>query len=259
MAETGSPTVVWVTVILLSLLSCVTASLGVAAALALRRHAGAIALGIGFSAGIMIVISALELLPQSMAEAGPAVTVACAALGAGLILAAHWFVPHIHLFEEKGPLGDKVVKSAYLVLLGLVLHDVAEGFALASAYVATPNLGVLVALAVALHNFPEQFAMAVPAATVERKQVLFAAALAAAMAEPLGAVAGLIAAQWLPGRNPQLLAFAAGAMLFVSIHELVPLARRYGRLRLLVAGGALSLVVYGLLARLTTGRIWIAP
>jgi ZIP family zinc transporter len=249
---------VWLTVLALSLLSCVTASLGVAAALVLRSRPGPIAFGIGFSAGIMITISAVELLPPSMAEAGTKATIASAALGAGLIMSAHWFVPHIHLFEERRRVAGKAVKSVYLVLLGLALHDLSEGVALASAYVASADLGVLVALAVALHNLPEQFAMAVPAVTVERKQVLFTAALTAAMAEPVGALAGLAAAEWLPGRNPQLMAFAAGAMLFVSVHELVPLARRYGRLRLFLAGGASSLLVYGLLARLTTGRIWFA-
>jgi ZIP family zinc transporter len=258
MPESVSSTTGWITVILLSLLSCVTASLGVAAALALRGHRNAIALGIGFSAGMMIVIAAVELLPHSMAQAGPVATLASAAIGAGLIVAAHQFVPHIHLFEEKGPPGGTAVRSAYLVLLGLMLHDLAEGVALASAYVASTSLGVLVALAVALHNLPEQFAMAVPAAAVERKQALFTAALVAAMAEPVGAALGLIATEWLPGRNPQLMAFAAGAMLFVSVHELVPLARRYGRLRLFLAGGAASLLVYGALARLTTGRVWFA-
>jgi ZIP family zinc transporter len=259
MPESVSSTTIWITVILLSLLSCVTASLGVAAALTLRGHRNAIALGIGFSAGIMIVIAAAELLPQSMARAGPAATLASAALGAGLIMAAHWFIPHIHLFEEKGLLGGRAVKPAYLVLLGLMLHDLAEGVALASAYFAAADLGVLVALAIALHNLPEQFAMAVPAVAVRRKQVLFTAAITAAMAEPVGAVAGLVAAEWLPGRNPQLMAFAAGAMLFVSIHELLPLARRYGRPRLFVAGGAASLMAYGLLAHLTTGKISVVP
>lgn len=256
MPEQVSSTTAWVIVIPLSLLSCVTASLGVAAALALRGRGNAIALGIGFSAGMMIVIATIELLPHSMDRAGPAATLASAALGAGLILAAHWFVPHIHLFEERGPLGGRAVKSAYLVLLGLMLHDLAEGIALASAYIAAADLGVLVAVAIALHNLPEQFAMAVPAVAVKRKRVLYTAALVAAMAEPVGAALGLVAAQWLPGRNPQLMAFAAGAMLFVSVHELVPLARRYGRLRLFVAGGALSLLAYGLLARLTTGSTW---
>jgi ZIP family zinc transporter len=101
--------------------------------------------------------------------------------------------------------------------------------------------------------------MAVQAVTVDRKQVLFTAALAAAMAEPFGALVGLAAAGWLPGRNPELMAFASGAMLFVSVHELAPLARRYGRYRLFVAGGALSLVTYGLLAHLTTGKITVVP
>lgn len=244
---------VWLTVILLASLSCVTASLGVAAALALRGRRGAIALGIGFSAGLMIAISAFELIPRSIAQAGSTATLTSAALGAGLVMVAHLVVPHFHLFEERGLIGGGAMKSAYLVLLGLALHDVAEGFALASAYLNSADLGVLVALAIAVHNLPEQFAMAVPAVATQRKRVLFAAASAAAMAEPAGAVAGLVAAQWMPGHNPQLMAFAAGAMVFVSLHELLPLARRHGPLRNFVAGGALGLLAYGLLARVTIG------
>lgn len=168
----------------------------------------------------MIAISAIELIPKSAVEAGLKATIASAALGAALVWSAHVVVPHIHLIEEKGAFGRTAIRSATLVLLGLVLHDLAEGIALASAYVASPDLGVPVTLAIAPHNLPEQFAMAVPAVMVKRNHMLFAAAIAAAMAEPFGVALGLVAAGWLPRLNPHLTAFAAGAMLFVSVHAL---------------------------------------
>jgi zinc transporter, ZIP family len=90
--------------------------------------------------------------------------------------------------EEDGVADEAFIRSAYLVALGLIPHDVPEGFAMANAYVASPALGALVALAIAPHNFPEEFAMAVPAVALRNKRFLFRAALCSALAEPLGAL-----------------------------------------------------------------------
>ena len=238
-------------VLLLSLLSCLTAGLGVALALRLRENARAIAAGMGFSAGIMILVSAWELIPQSIAAMGFIATLGSAAAGAGLIWSAHFIIPHIHLFDEKGFAGKALMRSAYLVAFGLILHDVPEGFAMASAYVASPGLGVLMALAIALHNLPEQFAMAVPLVMLRSKTSLYGGALLCALAEPLGAVIGLAAAGVAPALSAHFLAFAAGAMLFVSVHELVPMAKRFREPLSFLWGIALSALVYALLARMT--------
>jgi ZIP family zinc transporter len=250
----------YMAVILLSLLSCLTTCVGVALAIALRENARAIAGGIGFSVGIMILVSTFELIPESITIMGFGTTVTSAALGAALVWAAHLIVPHTHLVEEKGTADRALVKSAYLVVFGLILHDVPEGFAMANAYIASPALGVLVALAIALHNLPEEFAMAVPAVVTQSKGFLFGAALLSALAEPLGAVIGLVAVELAPALNAHFMAFAAGAMLFVSIHELIPMARRYRHIKLFFLGMIFSMLVYGLLAitigqRVDVGRI----
>jgi len=64
---------------------------------------------------------------------------------------------------------------------------------------------------------------------------------------------GLLAIEMAPGLNPFLLAFAGGAMIFVSIHELIPLAHRYGSPWYFTGGIALSMVVYRLLAVVVAG------
>jgi len=171
-----------------------------------------------------------------------------------LVWAAHLIVPHTHFVEEKGVVDSALVKSAYLVVFGLILHDVPEGFAMANAYIASPALGLLVGLAIALHNVPEEFAMSVPAVLLKSKAFLFGAALLSALAEPLGAVIGLIAVGLAPALNTHFMAFAAGAMLFVSIHELIPMARRYRHIRLFLSGMILSVLVHGLLTRITIGQ-----
>jgi ZIP family zinc transporter len=251
---------IYVAVVLLSLLSCVTTCIGVASALVFRKSPRAIAAGIGFSAGIMILISVLELLPESIATARAGPILLTAAAGAALVWAAHFAVPHIHLVEERGLTDRVLVRSAYLVALGLILHDLPEGFAMANAYVASPDLGVLVALAIALHNLPEEFAMAVPAVTLRSRRFLFGAALLSALAEPVGAIIGLGAVAIAPSLNAHFLAFAAGAMLFVSFHELLPLARRYRHAGMFTLGMIASALLYWLLARATVGQIgWAAP
>ncbi len=240
-------------VILLSLMSCLTVWLGVAIALRLRENARAIAAGIGFSTGIMILVSAWELIPESIAAMGLGATVGSAGAGAALVWSAHLVIPHVHLFEEEGLENKTLVRTAYLVAFGLILHDVPEGFAMANAYVASPALGVLVSLAIALHNLPEEFAMAVPLVMLRSKASLYGGALLSALAEPLGAVIGLVAVGVAPALNAHFLAFAAGAMLFVSVHELVPMARRYRRPDSFLWGFLCSALVYALLARVTTG------
>jgi ZIP family zinc transporter len=238
-------------VILLSLLSCLTTALGVALALWLRENARAIATGIGFSVGVMVLISVLELVPEATAAIGAGATLGSAGTGAALVWAANFVVPHTHLLEEEGLIDKALIRSAYLVVFGLVLHDVPEGFAMANAYVASPSLGLLVALAIALHNVPEEFAMSVPAVTLRSKKFLFGAGALSALAEPLGAVIGLVAVGIAPWLNAHFTAFAAGAMLFVSVHELVPMARRYRNLGLFLVGILISAVVYAGLAALT--------
>jgi ZIP family zinc transporter len=235
-------------VLLLSLLSCVTVLAGVALALRLRENARALAIGIGFSVGIMVLISLVELLPESVGAIGIGATLGTAGTGAAFVWTAHVVIPHTHLVKEKGIAERALVRTAYLVALGLILHDVPEGFAMANAYVASPALGVLVALAIALHNVPEEFAMAVPLVMLRSKRSLYGAAVLSALAEPLGAVIGLAALGVAPSLNAHFLALAAGTMLFVSVHELVPMAKRYRQSGSFLWGIALSALVYGLLA-----------
>jgi ZIP family zinc transporter len=234
----------YLAVISLSFMSVFTTIAGVALALRFRENKIGIATGIGFSAGIMLLISFLELIPESTAAAGVLPALAAVGLGGLVLFALHLVIPHTHLVEERNGIGARTLKSIYLVVFGLILHDVPEGFAMANSYIASQSLGVLVAVAIALHNLPEEFAMAVPAVLLRRKRFLYGSALFSALAEPAGAIIGLVAVDFLPTLNPLFMAFAAGAMIFVSIHELVPMARRYGNLPLFAAGLALSGLVY---------------
>ena len=95
--------------------------------------------------------------------------------------------------------------------------------------------------------------MAVPMLAYGTRRSLLAAAVLSGLAEPLGAVAGLSAVHFHPALNPLFMAFAAGAMIFVSIHELLPMARQHGEIATFVVGVISSVALYILLALFMPG------
>lgn len=232
---------------LLALLSGMTTLIGVTLAIHSTRNPRSIAFGIGFSTGIMLLVSFLELLPAAIAASNIKQALFALLSGAGFIAALHWLIPHTHLFKEKGLINVRLMRSAYLVAFGLILHDIPEGFAMANSFITSPSLGILVALAIALHNIPEEFAIAVPAATLHKKKFLYKAAFVSGLAEPAGAALGIYAAYLNAVLVPMFLSFAAGAMIFVSLHELIPMARRYGYIHIFVLGIIVSILVHAIL------------
>jgi ZIP family zinc transporter len=245
---TGVAAGTWLVVLGLASLSVVSTFAGVALARRTGGRAGPRAVGLGVSVGIMLAIAFGELLPEAYREVG-FVTMALGALaGAGLIGVLHLVIPHTHLVDEDTGVGAGTLSTASLVVFGLILHDLPEGFAMANAYLSAPRLGVLVAVAIVVHNVPEEYAMALPAVMTGRTRFLFWAAVASASAEPAGAVIGLVGISVFPGMRATFLAFAAGAMAHVAIHELLPMAHRLGRHRETVLGIVAGIVVLGLFA-----------
>ena len=241
-------------VLLLASLSIVATLIGVGLALRMGTNTRAIAVGVGFSVGIMILISLGELIPEAVAAGGSVRTIVAVLAGMVLVATAHFLVPHSHLVDEPGRLGGRSMRAVYLTAFGLILHDFPEGMAMANSYVASPALGALTAVAIAAHNIPEEFAMAAPAVMVRQRRLLFGAAAVSALAEPLGALVGLLAVTARPELNAWLLAFAAGAMLYVAVHELIPMAREHGHPKVFALGAAASVAVF-LALRLLIGAL----
>ena len=237
----------YIAIILLASLSVISTIIGVILAFYFKKSVKGIVVGIGFSAGIMLLISFFELVPESIVAAGIFKSSIALFLGALFIYILNLIIPHTHLIKEQGQIDGHLLKVAYLVAFGLILHDFPEGFAMANSYIYKPALGVLIALAIAIHNIPEEFAMAIPLFLTGKKKLLFKAAFLSALAEPIGAILGLVAVSFLPSLNPLFMAFAAGAMVFISIHELLPMAHKYKRTSLFILGIVLSMVVYLLL------------
>ena len=171
----------------------------------------------------MIAISFLELLATALTMIDELFVVFAFALGFVLVLIVDVRLPHMHLIEEKGFSGH-LIKVSYLVAIGIIIHDFPEGFAMASSFWVEVKLGLLVALGIGIHNIPEEFALAVPLVLTKKTKLLLQFLVLSALAEPFGAIFGIALSSFIPQFNALLLAFAAGAMVFVSVDELVPLA-----------------------------------
>ncbi|MCG6939119.1 MAG: ZIP family metal transporter [Gammaproteobacteria bacterium] len=238
----------WFVIGVLALLSGMTTLIGVTLAIYSTRSPKTIAFGIGFSTGIMLLVSCFELIPAAIQTSNTGE--ALISLGAGVLFLGllHWLIPHTHLFKEKGKLNLSLLRSAYLVAFGLILHDIPEGFAMANSFLTSPSLGMFVAISIALHNIPEEYVIAIPATTLRNKGFLYKMAFISGMAEPAGALLGLYAAYLSTELVPYFLSFTAGAMIYISLHELMPLAKRYGYLPIFALGFTASVLVHTLLS-----------
>jgi ZIP family zinc transporter len=237
-------------ILILAFLSGITTIIGVWLAICCKNNNKAIVAGIGFSAGIMLLISFFELIPESIQASSIMQTVISVIAGIIVIGILNLIIPHIHLIQEKNRQKKLLYKIAFLVVFGLILHDFPEGFAMANSYILNPNLGILVAVAIALHNIPEEFAIATPIVLLEDKKYLYKTAFISGLAEPAGAVLGLIGISFFPATIPIFLAFAAGVMIFVSCHELIPFAKKYNQ-PIYFCIGAISSIIAFLILRLT--------
>lgn len=229
---------------LLSLFAGLATGLGSIIALA-RRRPGPRFLGasLGLSAGVMIFVSMVELLPKAQllvsdsvgAERAGWVAFGAFLLGVALVGIIDRMVPSE--VNPHEPLDSEAYRRALLMRTGvmtalaLAIHNFPEGFATFMAALADPKLGVPVAAAVAIHNIPEGVAVAVPVyqATGSRQRA-FWYSFTSGLAEPLGALVGfLVLAPFLSDLVTGItFAGIAGIMVFVSVDELLPSAHEFG-------------------------------
>lgn len=211
---------------------------------ALQRHPSErfLAASLGFSAGVMLYISLVELLPEGvdgLEEAGVASAGVWGpvAFFAGVLLIAviDRFVPdEINPHEEPNPAaaGARMRKVGVMTALAIAIHNFPEGFATFFVALQDPVLAAPIAVAIAIHNIPEGVAVAVPLreATGKKWRAAGWAALSG-LAEPLGAVIGYLFLQPFLGPAALGVTFAAiaGIMVFVSLDNLLPTAIATGR------------------------------
>ncbi len=184
---------------------------------------------LGFAGGIMVAIVFADLLPEALEVGGLWPAVGGILAGVLFIMALDLVLPHTHLFESGDP-GSRFIRAGLVLGLGVALHNLPEGIAIGTGYMASPELGLTLAILIGIHNVPEGMALSVPlyAGGVNGGKIVLAAGMAGV---PLGVGAYFGAA--VGNVSDVLLAlglgFAAGAMLYIIFHELVPGAHRMCR------------------------------
>lgn len=268
-------------------------STGIGSALAFfanRTNTRFLAASLGFSAGVMIYVSFVELLTgarTSLAKAydsaatGDWYAIGAFFAGMALIAIIDKIVPEVENPHEvkriedlHGTRADTVIRerggksprkgsgnTRHLMRMGTMtalvigIHNFPEGLATFMATIDNASVGLSVAIAIAIHNIPEGIAVSVPIfyATGNRKKA-FLWSFLSGLTEPLGALVGyLILMHFMtPALSAMVLAGVAGIMVFISLDELLPSAEKYGEHHLSIYGAVCGMLVMALSLLLLT-------
>ncbi|NLC43209.1 MAG: zinc transporter ZupT [Clostridiales bacterium] len=248
-----------------------------------RTNTKFLSVALGFSAGVMVYISFVEIFAEARnvlsVELGerPGNWVAIIAFFLGMLIIAlidklvpDYENPHEarkveeisgedptelsdHLMEHKeeqdhvmATSKNKLLRAGLMTALAVSIHNFPEGFATFMAALRDPSLGISIAIAIAIHNIPEGIAVSVPVfyATGSRKKA-FLYSFLSGMSEPLGAIIGyLILSQFMTDTLFGIV-FAAigGIMVYISFDQLLPTAREYGEHHLSIYGLVSGMIV----------------
>jgi ZIP family zinc transporter len=219
---------------------------------------------LGFAGGVMIAASYWSLLAPAIAmsqgKAIPAWVPAVAGflLGGIFLRGIDMVLPHLHIgFPTREAEGIKTSwQRSTLLVLAITLHNIPEGLAVGVAFGAlaaglpSATLGAAIALAIGIgiQNFPEGLAVSIPLRRegLSRRKSFFYGQLSA-IVEPIAGVIGAAVVIIAQPILPYALAFAAGAMIFVVIEEVVPEAQRGGNADLATMGGMVGFAAMMLL------------
>ncbi len=215
-----------------------------------RTNTRLLAVALGFSAGVMIYVSFVEIfakardamLPDLGMRVGSWATVLAffgGMLIIGLIdkLVPSYENPHeVHRIEElrngHEDFDPRLMRMGVFSALAIAIHNFPEGLATFTVAMKDPDLGLPIAVAIAIHNIPEGIAVSVPVyyATGSRKRA-FLLSFASGFSEPIGALVGyfLLFPFMTDVVFGVMFAGVAGIMVFISLDELLPAARQYGK------------------------------
>lgn len=227
-----------------------------------------LSVGLGFSAGVMIYVSMIEIFQKAntslSAEHGEKQGMFLTMLGffGGIFsialidrLVPKGINPHeFETFEPSNPTtteeSDKsnLLHTGIFTAFAIAIHNFPEGLATFVSAVHEPELAIPIVVAIAIHNIPEGIAVSVPiyTATGDRKKALFYS-FASGLAEPIGAVIGytLLMPMMTDTVYGLLFASVAGIMVFISLDELLPAAEKYGEHHLTIYGLLSGMLLMG--------------
>lgn len=221
-----------------------------------------LSVALGFSAGVMIYISFMEIsvkgresLIALLTERAGTFWALISFFGGMLLIALidklvpEFENPHtMHMIEEIDETRKKsgLMRMGILTATAIAIHNFPEGLATFTAAMYDLNLGIPIAVAIAIHNVPEGIAVSIPIyyGTGSKRKAFFYS-FASGLSEPLGAVAGYL----LLGRFFNELTFGltfglvAGIMVFISLDQLLPASQKYGQHHLSIYGLVAGMVV----------------
>ena len=217
----------------------------------------------GFAAGVMIAASFWSLLAPALEYAEPNygsfswIPVAIGFLVGGFFLRGiDALIPHLHLssdIEDKEGVETKhKLSKTTLLFLAITIHNIPEGLAVGVAFGALANhlpgsslIGAIgLAIGIGLQNIPEGAALSIPIRTDgQSRWKAFYYGSMSAIVEPVGAVIGAVAVMTVTSILPYALAFAAGAMIFVVVEELIPESQTNGNTDVATLGLMVGFVI----------------
>ncbi|MDR1980799.1 MAG: zinc transporter ZupT [Tannerellaceae bacterium] len=215
---------------------------------------------LGFSAGVMIYVSFMEMMPQAKENLtgyygqhwGMLYMLFAFFGGMGLINLIDFMIPEdknpheIQNVEELDKKQAGLKKTGLLIALSIGIHNFPEGIATFTSALNSMEIALPITFAIAIHNIPEGIAVSVPIyqATGKKKKAFWLSFLSG-MAEPVGALVGFLVLMpfWTGSINGLILAAVSGIMVFISMDELLPSAQKYGKHHLSMIGLVAGMVV----------------
>ena len=191
----------------------------------------------GFAAGVMVAASIWSLLIPAIQQSAHwgklSFLPAFAGFWCGILflLALDHLIPHLHVGSEQAEGPKSNLGRTTMMVLAVTLHNIPEGMAVGVMYAGflsgsaqiTAASALALSLGIAIQNFPEGAIISLPLrAEGESKGKAFLGGVLSGVVEPIGAVLTILAAQLVIPALPYLLSFAAGAMLYVVVEELIP-------------------------------------
>ena len=220
-----------------------------------------LSIGLGFSAGVMIYVSFVEILVKSQTAFGQKYGELTGELlgliaffaGIGLTALIDRLIPDNvnphHALQHNTQHTNTLSRVGLFTAIAIAIHNFPEGFATFVMALEDMNTGVAIAFAIAIHNIPEGLAVALPIYyATQNRQKAFLYATASGLTEPVGAVVGYLLLAPLMGELTLGITFGvvAGIMVYISFDELLPAARRYGDEHTAIGGVVAGMFVMAL-------------
>jgi len=206
---------------------------------------------LGFASGVMVAASVWSLLLPSIQMAGERLWPAAIGflLGMGFLLLVDELTPHLHLGANKAEGPHSRLSRTAMLALAVTIHNLPEGMAVGVVFAGNSqglslSAALAVAIGIAIQNIPEGAIISMPMhAAGNSRWRSFLIGTLSGIVEPVGSVAILLLASALGVALPYLLAFAAGAMMYVVVEELIPETAQGTHTNLSTIGFAIGFVL----------------